>query len=117
MTNSSPELNRETIKKLICSFADYEPLFASLGTPFLVDTQATEALVQMGITAVPALLKALDAENSKIVMYAAYCLGQIGDRSVLQKLQQTKEKFRVKEPKNEYDFAVIGAINQAEEKF
>ncbi|SRR6266487_4845061 len=111
---SSHEAKQEVIEKMINSFADHEPPFSSLGTPFLVDTEAIQTLVQMGEAAVPALVKALDTDNPKIVMYAAYCLGLIKDRSALQALQRAKQRLMASEPKREYDFGAISAISQAE---
>lgn len=113
---TSDEVNQKKIKELISSFADHEPPFTSLGTPFLADTEATQDLVQMGQAAVPELIKGLSSDNPKTVMYAAYCLGQIGDRSALPALRQGKERYMAHEPKREYDFGVISAIDQAEEK-
>lgn len=112
----SHEVNQERIKELISSFADHEPPFTSLGTPLLADTEATQTLVKMGQAAVPELIEGLRAENPKIAMYVAYCLGQIGDRSALPALQQTREGYLAKEPKGEYDFGVVSVINQAEEQ-
>jgi hypothetical protein len=106
----------ENIKGLISSFAHHEPPFTSLGTPFLVDTETTQALVKIGKPALPALIEALDSQDPKIVMYAAYCIGQIGYSYVLPELRRTKHRFIAKEPKVEYDFGVISAINQAEDK-
>ena len=105
--------DKEKIERLIRSFADHEPVFGNLGTAFPIDSEATEALVQMGSRAVPALVKSLDSENPKIILYAAYCLGQIGDPSALTALRQTAERHSSKEPKGEFDFAVVSAASRA----
>lgn len=105
--------DQETIKKLILSFADHEPVVGNLGTPFPVDSEATRALVQMGSDAVPELVKSLDSENPKIILYAAYCLGQTGDSSVLSALRQTMESYSSKEPKREFDFAIVSTASRA----
>ncbi len=109
----SNEPDPETIKQLIDSFAEQEPPLWMQGTPLLADTEATESLVRMGRAAVPALVNALDAQNPKIVMYAAFCLGLIGDRSALPALERTKGKYVALEPKGEYSFGVISAVNRA----
>ncbi len=107
------EPDPERIKRLIDSFADQEPPLWMQGTPLLADTEATESLVRMGRTAVPALVNALDAQNPKIVMYAAFCLGLIGDRAALPALERTKGTYAASEPKGEYSFGVISAVNRA----
>lgn len=113
MADKPDQTNHESIERLINSFADHEPPFFSLGTPFLVDTETTQALVRMGAAAIPALTRALKADNAKIAAYAAYCLGQMGDSSVLVALEQAREKYLTKEPKREYDYGVISAANRA----
>ena len=113
--SSNGEAARST-DELIASFAEHEPPFSSLGMPFLVDTEATDALVRRRDAAVPALEAALEDDNPKIVMYAAYCLGLIGDRSVLPALRRARARNEAREPKQSEDYAVIGAVSQAEER-
>lgn len=107
---------QDYIDKLIASFIQHEPPFSSLGTPFLVDTETTEALVRFGRAAIPALEAALESGNPKIVMYAAYCLGQIGDQTVLPSLQSVEERYANKEPKEKYDYSVLSAVGRAIER-
>jgi HEAT repeat protein len=107
---------RTAIKRLIDSLAGQEPPFSSLGTPFLVDTEVTEALVRRGKAAVPALTEALEHGEAKTAMYAAYCLGQIGDPAALPALEATRDRYLAKEPKAEYDFGVVSAANRAIEQ-
>ncbi|HSL00270.1 MAG TPA: HEAT repeat domain-containing protein [Rubrobacteraceae bacterium] len=107
---------RRSIDQLIASFAEHEPPFSSLGTPFLVDTEETEALVRKGEAAVPALETALEDDDPSIVMYAAYCLGFIGDRSALPALRRTRARHEARAPMQAEDYAVISAISQAEER-
>jgi len=104
------------IDRWIEALADIDPPFTSLGTPFLVDAEATQALVEMGEIAVPALVEALGNENAKVVMYAAYCLGSIGDRSVVPLLRRIQEDFAKRRPESEYGFGVIGAAKVAEQR-
>lgn len=105
-----------SIDELIASFAWREPPFSSLGMPFLADTEATDAIVRMGEAAVPALEAALGDDDPKIAMYAAYCLGLIGNPSVLPALGRTRVRYEAREPKRSEDYAVIGAVSQAEER-
>jgi len=115
MENASQSNADARIKRLIESLAQHQPPFSSLGTPFLADTAATEALVSMGSTAVPALLEALASDNPKPAMYAAYCLGLIGDRTALPALRRTDGYYMAKEPKEEYDYGAISAVRRAVE--
>jgi HEAT repeat protein len=107
---------RTAIKRLIAALADQEPPFSSLGTPFLVDTEVTDALVRRGKAAVPALTDALEHGEPKIAMYAAYCLGQIGDPATLPALAAARDKYLAREPKAEYDFGVVSAASRAIEQ-
>jgi hypothetical protein len=116
MSGSSEGRAQRSIDQLIASFAEHQPPFSSLGTPFLVDTEATDALVRMGGAAAPALEAALEDDNPKIVMYAAYCLGLMGDPSVLPSLRHTRARYEAREPKRAEDYAVIGAVSEAEER-
>jgi len=104
------------IGRLIDSLADQEPLFFSLGTPIVTDNEVTDDLIAWGKAAIPALTAALEHGEPKIAMYAAYCLGQIGDSAALPALEATREKYLAKEPKAEYDFGVVSASNRAIEQ-
>jgi HEAT repeat protein len=103
----------ERLEELIASFADNEPAFWSLGTPVIGDTASTDAVVRMGVRAVPALRAALRNGNPKIVVYAAYSLGRIGDADSLPLLHRVLEEFDSKSQKSSYDFAAIEVISQA----
>ena len=109
--------NDTTINALIKKLGDQEPGFYSLGTPFLTDTKITRKLVDMGKIALPHLINALGSENDKIVMYTIYCLGQIGDKSILPFLKETKKKYLTKKNRGEYYFGVLSVINKVESYF
>ncbi len=100
-------------RELVASFAEQEPPASSLGTPFLADTEATQALVQMGQAAIPALREALGSDNPKIVLYAAYTLGQMGDASVLPDLQAVRDARAAKEPKEAFDYGIVSVASKA----
>lgn len=102
-----------SLEELIAEFARHEPPMESLGTPFITDTDTTRAIVRRGSAAVPALKAALRDTNSRIVMYAAYCLGLIGDPTVQSALRETREGYQAREPKQGLDFAVISSTSQA----
>jgi HEAT repeat protein len=110
------ERNDESlIKKLIGSFED-APFVSSLGTLSSIDTEAVSALVKMGKKVVPELLVAIQAENPRTVIYAVYCLGQLGDTSVLPQLKQVEKSYLAKAPKGEFDFSVAIAAKHAIER-
>jgi HEAT repeat protein len=102
----------EAIRRLIGALAAQQPAFSSLGTPFLVDTETTSALVALGAAAVPALTTALGADATT-AMYAAYCLGQIGDRSALPALTQMRDSYAAKDPKAGDDYGALSAARRA----
>jgi hypothetical protein len=113
----SPEpVEDRPVTELISELAAIEPPFSSLGMPFLADTEVTRELVSRGADAVPALTAALASPEPRIVLYAAYCLGLIGDRSVLPILRRIRERHEQRRPKLDTDFSIVGAIIQAEER-
>jgi HEAT repeat protein len=116
MTNTNESGSQRSMEELIASLAQIEPPFSSLGTPFFVDTEQTREIVHHGVAAVPALQAALGSADPTIVMYAAYCLGLIGERSALPSLLNTRTHYQTREPKQENDFAVISAVKQAEDR-
>ncbi|HEU0083723.1 MAG TPA: hypothetical protein VFQ87_12705 [Bradyrhizobium sp.] len=101
-----------SVKKLIESFAG-APLVSSLGTLTPIDTDAVQTLLKMGKEVAPSLVAALSADTPAIVIYAAYCLGQIGDTSVLPRLQEVQEAYLARNPKSEFDFSVANAVRRA----
>jgi hypothetical protein len=103
----------EDILRLVQSFALDEPPVISLGTPLVTDTERTSALVAKGSAAVPALVQGLASEDAKVVMYSAYCLGLIGDRKSIGRLNDIRSMYLAKEPKGPYDYGVVSAANAA----
>ncbi len=101
-----------SVKRLIDSFEN-APLVGSLGTLSPIDIEATQSLVKMGKDAVPELAAALGADKPTIVIYAAYCLGQIGETSVLPRLKQVQDVYSAKEPKGAFDFSVANTARRA----
>jgi HEAT repeat protein len=102
--------------RLIQTLAEEEPAFFSLGTPVLVDGDATRALVADGRDAVPQLIRALEADDPKVAMYAAYCLGQIGDPSAAPHLRSLSSRYAAKEPASEYDTGVASVATAAADR-
>lgn len=101
------------IKRLIARFSDLEPAFSSLGAPFLVDADETRAVIACGAQALEPLLDALDSDDPKIVMYAAYCLGAIGGAETLEPLHRLVLAQESKVEKGPSDQAVLNAAAHA----
>jgi hypothetical protein len=104
------------IRQLISYFTNSSPSIFELGTPIVSGTEATRKVIQFKSAAVPLLLESLKSQNQKIVMYSAYCLGEIGDWSALQAIEQTYEKFMNKKRKTADDYAIISATVLALDK-
>ena len=104
------------IRQLISDFTHFSPSIFELGTPIVSGTEATRKVIQFKSAAVSLLLESLKSQNPKIVMYSAYCLGEIGDLSALQALGQTCEKFMNKKRKTVGDYAIISATVLALDK-
>lgn len=100
------------LRQLIGALALIEPVI-SLGTPLLTDTPTTDALVACGARALPSLEAALAQGEARVAMYAAHCLGRIGDPAPLATLQATLQRYVGKLPKEAFDFGVIAAARQA----
>lgn len=106
-------MTEEERSRLIEALAEEEPAFFSLGTPVLADGDVTRALVADGQAAVPQLVRALEGDDSKIAMFAAYCLGQIGDRSAVPHLLSLRSRYTAKEPTSEFDLGAVSAATAA----
>ncbi|OYY68097.1 HEAT repeat domain-containing protein [Sphingomonas sp. 28-63-12] len=110
MSSGTDMPSAEDFERLIGALGAIDPPFSSLGTPFLVDTRETAALVQHGSLAVTALEAALSSANPTIAMYAAYCLGLIGDARAVPTLREALRRHRDNQPKTSSDFAIESAI-------
>jgi len=102
-----------SIRQLIESFRNLEPAFSSLGAPFLVDADETRAVIECGSRALEPLLDALASDHPKIVMYAAYCLGAIGNGDTLEPLDRLVLAQESKLEKGPYDQAALNAAAHA----
>ncbi len=85
----------------------------SLGTPLLADTPTTDALVGCGSQALGILEVALSDGEPRVAMYAAYCLGRIGDPRAVATLSAVLTRYKQKVPRQPFDFGVISAATQA----
>lgn len=104
------------LRRLIGELASLEPAMYSLGTPLLTDTPTTDTLVACGARALLALEGALSAGEPRTAMYAAYCLGLIGDAAALPALRAALSRYATKLPKEAFDFGVVSAAQKAIER-
>lgn len=108
--------NAAEIQRLIDALESLEPAMHSLGTPLLADTPTTDALVACGSSARGALEAVLVEGTPHAAMYAAHCLGRIGDAAALPALEAAVARYVAKTPKEGDDFGVISAGRQAIER-
>lgn len=102
------------IDSILASLETVEPTWDSLGTPEPAETEDFVKLVAMGEDAVPHLIARASLRDSPRQMaYIAKALGRIGDPIAVTTLRELRQVFQAKEPKNEWDFAVIGQCNVA----
>jgi HEAT repeat protein len=104
---------RARIERLIESLEAQEPPDESLGTPELSETAAVRELVGLGPEAIPYLAERLQTEPAKVVAYLVLALGKLGDARVVESLSELRSTYQAREPKDEWDHAVIGQCNVA----
>lgn len=111
MTGSTPD---GTMDALLGELEREEPVSFSLGTPELLESDAVRTLVGLGPAIVPLLLERLRAGGpSKRLAYIALVLNRIGDARALAPLRELRASFQARQPKDEWDHAVIGQCNLA----
>ena len=114
MTSLSPS---EQVESLLSELDAVEPVSFDLGTPELPEVDAVHQLVSMGTMIVPYLLESIQGnEPKKRVAYIVLVLSRIGDVSALAPLVDLRTHYQQHEPKDEWDYAVIGQCNLAIEQ-
>ena len=113
---NDPNVNESVIQALIQHLAKEEPVAMSLGTPFLADSETTDALVAIGSPAVPFLIEALKSDNGRIVMYAAYTLGLIGDSRAVPGLVRLRDIYLEEGTQHAESSGILSAANTALER-
>lgn len=107
--DQSPEVD-----SLLDELEKTEPAFESLGTPEPRETDAVRRLVAMGAPIVPHLIERTRAAGSaKTMAYLALILGRIGDARAVTPLRELQARYQAREPKGEWDYAVLGQCNVA----
>ena len=62
------------------------------------------------------ILETLKSANRVHVLYAIYCLGELGDASVMPTLAGLQEEFTKLQRKGPYDFAILGQLRSVFER-
>ena len=104
---------RHRIESLLAALTDLESPASDLGTPVLVEIRELDDVVALGLIAVPHLLSLLSNQPAKKVAYLVLILNRIGDRKALGHLRRLRSDYQALNPKDEWDFAVIGQCNLA----
>lgn len=107
----SPE--QQYVRELIGKLDALEPAAFELGTPVIVNTEETSAIISLGEKAVEPLIDALPSGSRKIIAYAAFCLGKIGDARALTPLEAIRRQYDQKMKKESDDYFVLGAVQSA----
>jgi hypothetical protein len=104
----------EKAKSLLNELDAVEPVSFNLGTPELAETDAVHQLVAMGAAIVPYLLESIQGDKPKRrVAYVVLALNRIGDIRAIAPLIDLRAYYQQREPKDEWDYAVIGQCNLA----
>ena len=104
------------VDRLLNALENQEVPIYELGTPDLLETEDTNALINMGQKIVPYLVMRSEESPSKTTAYIVYILGRLGDRNVVPHLLKLRERFQKLDAKTEWDYAVIGQCNLAIER-
>ena len=89
---------------------------SELGTPQLSELDV-QGILELGSQAVPYLIQLLESENPKKVACIVLALSKTGNMEVKVHLQKLREKYRGRDHKTEWDYAVIGQCNLALQAF
>lgn len=108
-------MKTKTVDSLLKLIEETEPVFYSLGTPELAENnEAMGQLVGMGAEVVPQLVERIQGNASKkTAAYAAMALGLLGDARAVEPLLGLRLRYQSHEPKDEWDYAVIGQCQVA----
>jgi len=111
MTASAAFVSR--IRALLVALAARDPVAYDLGTPQLVEAEELDELVALGGDAVAVLMELAATLPARPAAYAVLALGRIGEQHTVQALRELRAAYERREPKDEWDFAVIGQATLA----
>lgn len=103
---------REKIERLLKSLEEQDTEY-SLGTPELYETDIVRELAGLGGEVIPYLIELLKTRPAKVVAYIVLVLGKMGDARAVESLRELKATYEAREPKGEWEYAVIGQCNVA----
>jgi hypothetical protein len=107
----------ERVDSLLDELDTINPASFDLGTPELTEVNAANELVSMGTAVVPQLLERVRGNVSKQrIAYIALVLNRLGDVRALGPLLDLRARYQESEPKDQWDYAVIGQCNLAIEQ-
>jgi hypothetical protein len=101
------------IRTLLDALAAREPVAYDLGTPQLVEAAELDELVALGGEAVAVLMELAATLPARPAAYAVLALGRIGEQRTVPALRGLRAAYEGREPKDEWDFAVIGQATLA----
>jgi hypothetical protein len=104
---------RNRIRALLDALAAREPVAYDLGTPQLVEAEELDELVALGDEAVLVLTELAATLPARPAAYAVLALGRIGERRTIPALRELRTAYERREPKDGWDFAVIGQATLA----
>jgi hypothetical protein len=113
--------DEKEIDELLNTLNEEQTVSFGLGTPHLTESNTFRKLIAKGPSAVPHLLRLLQLHpTKKITAYIVMALGQLSDNSAIKYLVDLQTSFQHHEPKDMWDYAVIGqckiAIENLEKK-
>jgi hypothetical protein len=106
-------ISEARIRALLDALAAREPLAHDLGTPQPLEAEELTELVALGPDAVPVLSELAPNVPARSAAYIAVALGRLGDPRAFQPLRDLRAAYQRREPKSEWDFAVIGQCTRA----
>ena len=105
------------ISELLDGLERSEPVSWSSGTPDLTESEPVERIVELGRDIVPFLIEELKRDAApQRTAYVVLSLRSIGDARAVGAIADVAARYRAREPKNEWDHAVIGQAEIALEQ-
>jgi hypothetical protein len=110
---TSPAL-AQRVDSLLAEAEKADPVSYNLGTPVLIQGDPVSRLVDLGAEIVPYLIDVSRGDaSSRRHAYVALVLGRIGEAAAIAPLRDLCARYQRREPKDEWDYAVIGQCNHA----
>jgi hypothetical protein len=113
----SGDVIADRVDALLQALSKREPIASDLGTPQL-DTAAAELreILRLGPGAKAHLLRAAQNGPARRAVWAVLALAESGSPGLVPALRRLRAEYQARADKTEWDFAVIGQINNAERR-